>query len=492
MATPSSLTHPPSHLSEVNHVKQLSKDIGDLFNNTDYCDLTLIVDSVEFNVHKIVLAARSEYFRALLFSGMKESSCSSIEIREVKAACFRLLLQYIYTGKICLRNEREESLIDLLGVCHQYGFVELERAVSNFLESILDIRNVCSIYDIASLYKLASLQETCAKYEDNSLPLSFFLSKCETLTNKRFFFRFIDKHSAQIIKQQSLLQLSCESLACILSRDSFSAPEIDIFHVIRQWHELHAHNISSSSSSSSKDDDASQSQSSSVSSAIEVSTAAEASSTVATPDGGSKSTKRHMQLIEQIRLPLMKLDELLNDVRSSNLIDSDVILDAIKLKHESNDMSLKYRGVLYPNENVACSRYQAIVIKGELKSALLDGDTVNYDLDRGFSYHPIDDTNQNAIVVKLGNPTIFNQIKLFLWDKDTRSYSYFVEVSMNEVDWVRVVDYSEYLCRSWQNLYFKPIVARYVHCFSQPIVVSFICLFAIDLRSHFGYTIIGL
>ena len=116
----------------------------------------------------------------------------------------------------------------------------------------------------------------------------------------------------------------------------------------------------------------------------------------------------------------MKLDELLNTVRESNLINSDDILDAIKLKHESKDMSLKYRGVLYPNENIATNRYQAIVIKGEFKSALLDGDVSNYDFDRGFTYHPIDDTNQNSIVVKLGNATIFNNVKLLLWDKDFR------------------------------------------------------------------------
>lgn len=157
----------------------------------------------------------------------------------------------------------------------------------------------------------------------------------------------------------------------------------------------------------------------------------------------------------------MKLEELLKEVRDSNLFAPDTILDAIKLKTESNDMSLKYRGVLYPNENIATSRYQAIVIKGEFKSALLDGDVVNYDFDRGFTYHPIDDTNQNSIVIKLGSPSIFNQIKLLLWDKDVRSYSYYIEVSMDEEDWVRILDYSNYLCRSWQNLYFKPVVARY-------------------------------
>jgi BTB/POZ domain-containing protein 9 len=148
---------------------------------------------------------------------------------------------------------------------------------------------------------------------------------------------------------------------------------------------------------------------------------------------------RH-ELVDKIRLPLMKLEELFNDVRESNLVSADVILDAIKLKHESNDMELRYRGVLCnfnsfrnikikyffliedPNENIANNRYNAIVIKGEFKSALLDGDTSNYDFDRGFTYHPIDENNSqnNAIIVKLGNPSIFNQIKLLLWDKDCR------------------------------------------------------------------------
>jgi BTB/POZ domain-containing protein 9 len=308
--------------------------------------LKLIVEDVEFKAHKIILAARSEYFRALLFSGMKESNCDSIVIKEARPGAFKLLLQYIYTGKLCLREEKEELLIDLLGMVHQYGFIELQKTISDYLESILDLRNVCSIYDISSLYQLKSLEETCA--------------------------RFIDKNCTTLIKDKTLLQLSCDSLASIISRNSFCAPEIDIFDIAKEWHE---HN-------------------------------------------NIKEPK--LRLIEKIRLPLMKLEELLNDVRESNLIDSDDILDAIKLKHESKDMSLKYRGVLYPNENVATNKYHAIVVKGEFKSALLDGDVNNYDFDRGFTYHPIDDTNQNSIIVKLGSPTIFNQIKLLLWDKDFR------------------------------------------------------------------------
>jgi hypothetical protein len=60
------------------------------------------------------------------------------------------------------------------------------------------------------------------------------------------------------------------------------------------------------------------------------------------------------------------------------------------------------------------------------------------------------------ILISYALVTGFCMVYLF-W---CRSYSYYIEVSMDELDWVRVVDHSKYLCRSWQNLFFTPRVAR--------------------------------
>ena len=72
------------------------------------------------------------------------------------------------------------------------------------------------------------------------------------------------------------------------------------------------------------------------------------------------------------------------------------------------------------NENVASLRHGAQVIRGEMKTSLLDGDTTNYDLDRGFTRHPIDDNNGLGIVIRLGQPSIINGIRMLLWDRDMR------------------------------------------------------------------------
>lgn len=54
----------------------------------------------------------------------------------------------------------------------------------------------------------------------------------------------------------------------------------------------------------------------------------------------------HSEIMQAVRLPLMSLTELLNVVRPSGLLSPDAILDAIKIRSESRDMDLNYRGML--------------------------------------------------------------------------------------------------------------------------------------------------
>jgi BTB/POZ domain-containing protein 9 len=43
-----------------------------------------------------------------------------------------------------------------------------------------------------------------------------------------------------------------------------------------------------------------------------------------------------------------------------------------------------------------------------------------------------------------------------------RAYSYYIDVSMDQEDWVRVCDHSKFYCRSWQELYFRPRVVKFI------------------------------
>lgn len=116
-----------------------------------------------------------------------------------------------------------------------------------------------------------------------------------------------------------------------------------------------------------------------------------------------------------------------------------------------------------PEENVATPKFNSRTIHGELRSALLDGDTVSYDMEKGYTRHSISETGDSSgIIVELGKLFIINHIKVLLWDRDTRSYSYYVEVSVNQRNWERIVDHTKYYCRSWQYLYFPAQAVRYI------------------------------
>ena len=42
-----------------------------------------------------------------------------------------------------------------------------------------------------------------------------------------------------------------------------------------------------------------------------------------------------------------------------------------------------------------------------------------------------------------------------------RWYSYYIETSIDKEQWVKVIDYREYPCRSWQKLHFKDCIAKF-------------------------------
>ncbi|XP_031202572.1 BTB/POZ domain-containing protein 9 isoform X2 [Mastomys coucha] len=379
---------PFTAVGEIDHVHILSEHIGALLIGEEYGDVTFVVDKKRFPAHRVILAARCQYFRALLYGGMRESQPEAeIPLQDTTAEAFTMLLRYIYTGRATLTDEKEEVLLDFLSLAHKYGFPELEDSTSEYLCTILNIQNVCMTFDVASLYSLPKLTCMCCM--------------------------FMDRNAQEVLASDGFLSLSKAALLNIVLRDSFAAPEKDIFLALLNWCKHNA-------------------------------------------------KENHAEIMQAVRLPLMSLTELLNVVRPSGLLSPDAILDAIKVRSESRDMDLNYRGMLIPEENIATMKYGAQVVKGELKSALLDGDTQNYDLDHGFSRHPIDDDCRSGIEIKLGQPSIINHIRLLLWDRDSRSYSYFIEVSMDELDWIRVIDHSHYLCRSWQKLYFPARVCRYI------------------------------
>ena len=79
----------------------------------EFIDVRLKVGESEFAAHRIVLAANSDYFHAMLARGMKESNQEVIELKDenISVAAMKLIIDSIYSGKIHLNDE---SLLEVL------------------------------------------------------------------------------------------------------------------------------------------------------------------------------------------------------------------------------------------------------------------------------------------------------------------------------------------------------------------------------------------
>jgi BTB/POZ domain-containing protein 9 len=318
-------------------------------------------------------------------SGLSESNQTEIHLT-IPLMAFKSILRYIYSGYMSLSQMKEENILDILGLSNQWGFEDLELAISDYLKEILSLENVCAILDCARLYNLSNLENVCLA--------------------------FMDINASRILRNSSFRTLSQDALRTILHRDSFFAEEVEIFEAVNDWYH---NNLAASNAKA---------------------------------------------VFEFVRLPLMTLDQLLKIVRP--IIEPEKILDAISEKQ--NSKYLPHRGILAEGVDYASHHQGSKVLQGEPSDlpTLLDGEFANYDTEKGYTRHSITDSEDEGIVVELGNNSIINHIKILLWDHDSRSYSYFIELSVDQRNWERVIDYSTYYCRSWQYLYFPATTTKYI------------------------------
>lgn len=118
-------------------------------------------------------------------------------------------------------------------MAHQYGFLDLETSVSDYLREILNIKNVCIIFDAARLYQLEFLTKvnrysffSSNNYDYADIDIVFYLQVCH---------EYMDKHALEVIQHESFLQLSPSALNELIARNSFYAPEIDVFLAVQAW-----------------------------------------------------------------------------------------------------------------------------------------------------------------------------------------------------------------------------------------------------------------
>lgn len=165
---------------------QLSNDFNNLLCGGIGSDFTIILadNQTKFAVHKVMLAARSEVFKAMLtFPGNKEES---LTIKDFDFNAVAVMLEYIYTGVVDQKVLRENAP-DILQIADYYILDELRSRCESAMAENMDVENAMDVLVFADKYNCNWLKQVTVHFitcnRKAVMDTSAFKETCEAHPN---------------------------------------------------------------------------------------------------------------------------------------------------------------------------------------------------------------------------------------------------------------------------------------------------------------------
>ncbi|XP_014825597.1 PREDICTED: kelch-like protein 42 isoform X1 [Poecilia mexicana] len=119
--------------------------------------IAIVVDDRTYEVNKKKLIEKSDYFRALYSSGMRESTEDSVQLQGLSVPGLELVLEFINTSKVQVVNETLEDLIETASFLQVTSILKL-------LSSEIRPENCVELYSLSEVYGIHDLRTACLKY----------------------------------------------------------------------------------------------------------------------------------------------------------------------------------------------------------------------------------------------------------------------------------------------------------------------------------------
>jgi speckle-type POZ protein len=129
----------------------------------------------EIPVHRMLLEARSPFFRGMLESNMAEAQQGRYVVRDINAEVFKALLHFIYTD--ALPEELEGSNLEvnmaqhLLAAADMYQLTRLRQMCERRLCETVDVETVATTLALAEQNHAEDLKRVCLDYVSKHLHL---------------------------------------------------------------------------------------------------------------------------------------------------------------------------------------------------------------------------------------------------------------------------------------------------------------------------------
>mmetsp|Transcript_2829 Transcript_2829/g.8847 ORF Transcript_2829/g.8847 Transcript_2829/m.8847 type:complete len:415 (+) Transcript_2829:511-1755(+) len=139
----------------------LASDWRRYFNSELLSDVCLLVGDMRIPAHRVVLAARCDFFARMFASGMREATEEELPIVDVSPPVFQLLLEHLYTDSSAVP---EESALELFAAADRFGVERLRALCSDRIEGMLSAANVCDVLTVADQHNGAELVEAAVSH----------------------------------------------------------------------------------------------------------------------------------------------------------------------------------------------------------------------------------------------------------------------------------------------------------------------------------------
>ncbi|XP_072020288.1 actin-binding protein IPP-like [Amphiura filiformis] len=127
----------PTAVVEVDCKNSLAGGLNRIFNDETTSDISVMVGSSRYHLHRVILAASSEYFHRMFYGGeWEESTKNEIVLHETPdlEGVFDTFIRYFYTGVV---NMCPETVPHLLMLADKYD----AKVKCNCLEYMTDVIN---------------------------------------------------------------------------------------------------------------------------------------------------------------------------------------------------------------------------------------------------------------------------------------------------------------------------------------------------------------
>ena len=185
------------------------KGFRDLYESQQLFDLTLSVDGKDFAVHKALMAASSDYFRAMFTNNCSEKNQEVVNINGVDAVSMGLVVNFLYTGQVELHTDTVQNL---LSAANLFQLLELKKGCADFMANKLDVDNCIGIHFFAQAHE------------------------CESLEFHAW--DVITENFDAVSSTSEFLELSWENVIDIVKYDDIQATEEEVFEAALKWMQL--------------------------------------------------------------------------------------------------------------------------------------------------------------------------------------------------------------------------------------------------------------